>query len=83
MKETPTTLLSFQQTAYVKNSFVGEGGRLISDILEMSECLNLKGYIVTADNEKVFDFLSHYFLLACFKKYGYGNDFVKWVEMLL
>ena len=49
----------------------------------MSECLNLKGYIVTADNEKVFDFLSHYFLLACFKKYGYGNDFVKWVEMLL
>ena len=40
-----------QQTAYVKNRFTGEGGRFISDILEMSESLNLKGYIVTVDLE--------------------------------
>ena len=37
----------------------------------MSESLNLKGYL------KAFDSLNHYFLL------GYGNDFIKWVEMLL
>ena len=49
----------------------------------MSESLNLKGYIVTVDIEKAFDSLSHSFLLACLKKYGYGNDFKKWVEMLL
>ena len=67
----------------MKNRFIGEGGRLISDILEMSENLNLKGYIVTVDIEKAFDSLSHSFLLACLKKYGYGNDFIKWVEMLL
>ena len=67
----------------MKNRFIGEGGRLISDILEMSESLNLKGYIVTVDIEKAFDSLSHSFLLACLKKYGYGNDFIKWVEMLL
>ena len=30
---------SLQQTAYVKNKFIGEGRRLISDILEMSESL--------------------------------------------
>ena len=44
---------------------------------------NLKGYIVTVDIEKAFDSLSHSFLLACLKKYGYGNDFIKWVEILL
>ena len=38
---------------------------------------NLKGYIVTVDIEKAFDSLSHSFLLACLKKYGYGNDFIK------
>ena len=74
---------SLQQTAYVKNKFIGEGRRLISDILEMSESFNLKGYIVTVDIEKAFDSLSHSFLLACLKKYGYGNDFIKWVERLL
>ena len=83
LKETLPKLISFQQTAYVKNRFIGEGGRLISDILKMSESLNLKGYIVTVDIENAFDSLSYSFLLACLKKYGYGNDFIKWVEMLL
>ena len=38
--------------AYVKNRFIGEGRRLIYDILEMSKSLNLKGYIVTVHIEK-------------------------------
>ena len=49
----------------------------------MSESLNLKGYIVTVDIEKSFDSLNHSFLLFCLKKYGYGNNFIKLVEMLL
>ena len=43
----------------------------------------MKGYIATNDIEKAFDSLSHSFLLACLKKYGYRNDFIKWVEVLL
>ena len=61
----------------MKNRFIGERGRLISDILEMNESLNLKDYIVSVDIDKSFDSLSHSFLLACLKKYGYGNDFIK------
>ena len=49
----------------------------------MSESLNLKGYIVTVDIGKAFGSLSHSFLLACLKKYGYRYDFIKWVKMLL
>ena len=49
----------------------------------MSEVLNLKGYIVTVDIEKAVHSLSHSFLLVCLKKYGYANDFIKWVEILL
>ena len=52
-------------------------------MLEVSESLNLKGYIVNVRIEKAFNFLSHSFLLAFLKKYGYGNTFKKWVEMLL
>ena len=83
LKETLPKRISFQQRAYVKNRFIGEAERLFSDILEMCESLNLKGYIATLDTEKAFDSLSHSFLLACLKKYGCGNNFIKWVGMLL
>ena len=49
----------------------------------MNGSLNLKGYFVTVDIEKAFDSLGHSFLLVCLKKYGYGNDFIKEIEMLL
>ena len=49
----------------------------------MRESLNLKGHIVTVDIEKAFHSLSHSFLLVCLEIYGYGSDFIKWVEMLL
>ena len=76
LKETLPKLISFQQTEYVKNRFIGDGERLISDILEISESLNFKGFIVTLDIEKISDSLSHSFLLACLRKYEYGNDFI-------
>ena len=77
LKETLPDLISCQQTAYVKNRFIGEGGRLTSDILEISNVFNLRGYIVTVDIEKAFDSLSHSFLLACLKKFGFGHDVIK------
>ena len=82
IKETLPDLISCQQTAYVKNRFIGEGGRLTSDILEISNVFNLRGYIVTVDIEKAFDSLSHSFLLACLKKFGFGHDFIRWVKIL-
>ena len=60
-----------------KNRFIGEGGRLISDVLEISNVFNLRGYIVTVDIERVFDSLSHSFLLACLKKFGFAHDFIR------
>ena len=83
LKETLPDLISCQQTAYVKNRFIGEGGRLISDILEISNVFNLRGYVVTVEIGKEFDSLSHSFLLACLKKFGFGHDFIRWVKILL
>ena len=52
LKETLLDLIKRQQTAYVKNRFIGEGGSVISDILE-------------SDTEKVFDSSSHSYSLSC------------------
>ena len=65
LKETLLDLIKRQQTAYVKSRFIGEGGSVISDILEISNVFNLRGYIVTDDTEKVFDSSSHSYSLFC------------------
>ena len=56
-------LISTSKNAYVTNRFISEGGRLISDILEMIDILNMKGYLLTVDIEEAFDSVGHYFLL--------------------
>ena len=65
LKETLLDLIKRQQTAYVKSRFIGEGGSVISDILEISNVFNLRGYIVTDDTDKVFDSSSHSYSLFC------------------
>ena len=42
-------LISSNQTAYVKNRFINESGRLISDILEIAKILALECFLVTID----------------------------------
>ena len=48
-------LISSSQTAYAKNRFISESGRMILDILEISHLLALEGFLVTVDIEKVYD----------------------------
>ena len=83
LKTVLPTLISSQQTAYVKNRFIGESGRLISDIIEISGCFNITGFLVTMDIEKAFDSLDHSFLISVLKKFGFGKNFIFWIEILL
>ena len=83
IKEVLPSIISSEQTAYVKNRFIGEGGRLISDILEVSDTLNLNGYMVTIDFEKAFDSLNHKFLVQVLKKVGFPDYFIEWIKIFL
>ena len=44
LKNVLPKIISPNQNAYVKNRCISEGGRLISDLLEMSEVLNKEGF---------------------------------------
>ena len=44
LKEVLPDLISSQQTAYVKNRHIGESGRLTSDIMEITEIRDIKGF---------------------------------------
>ena len=47
----------------MENRCISEGGRLISDIIEIYGKENIPGYLVTIDLEKAFDSLDQDFLL--------------------
>ena len=82
-KKVLPNLISPQQTKYVKNRFIGESGRLIADITEITDVLNKEGFLVTMDIEKVLDLLDHTFLISVLKKSGFGNNFVCWIKTLI
>ena len=67
-------LVSTQQTAYVKNSYIGDGWRLISDIIEIARLK--KTFLATMDIEKAFYTLDHNFLISTLGKYGFGKNFI-------
>ena len=69
-------LISPQQTANVENRFIGESGRLIADIIEITDVINKEGFLVTMDIEKAFDSLDHTFVISVLKTFGFGKNFV-------
>ena len=58
LKNLLSSLTSTQQTACIKNRFIGEGGRLISDIVNICDRNNSGGFLVTIDIEKASDSLA-------------------------
>ena len=77
------SIVSSNQTAYVEKRCISESGRLISDIIEICDIENIPGYLVTMDLEKAFDSLDHDFLLCVLKKFGFGDNFITWIKILL
>ena len=76
-------MISPNQNAYVKSRCISEGGRLIYDILKMSEVLIKESFLVTIDIEKALESVNHHFLIAILKKIGFGTEFIEWIKVLL
>ena len=63
------------QVAYINNRFISESGRLMSDVLEITNSLDIEGILMAVDIEKAFDSINHSFLMDVLKKFGFGNNF--------
>ena len=83
LKDILPKIISSEQSAYARNRFIGENGRLIPDITEAADLFNIEGNIVAMDIEKAFDFLGHTFLIQVLKKQGFGKTFIRWVETII
>ena len=83
LKNVLHSLISSDQIANVKGRFISEGVRLISDVLEICDKLQIKDFLMTVDIGKAFDSINHCFLIKVLEKYGFEKDFIKWIKILL
>ena len=71
LKSVISTIVNKNQVAYVNNRFISESGRLISDVLEITDSLDIEGLLMTVDIEKILDSINHSFLMCVLKKFGF------------
>ena len=83
LKKVFPNLISPQQTAYAEHRFIGESGTFMADIIEITDILNNEGYLVTIDIIKAFDSLNNTSVTSVLKKFGFGHNFVSWIELLI
>ena len=82
IKEVLPCLISGQQVVYVQNRDIGENRRLISDI-EITNIRQMESSLVTMDLKKAFDSLDHNFLISVLKKFGFGQNFISSIGIIL
>ena len=74
LKSVISSIVNENQVPYVNNRFISDNGRLISDVLEITNSLDIEGILMTVDIEKAFDSINHSFLMCVLKKIGFGNQ---------
>ena len=67
----------------MENRFISKGGWLISDIIEVTNILKTKLYLLTVDLEKTFDLINHFFIFQVLQKFWVGKNFIKWIKFIL
>ena len=83
MRNVLASIANCDQTTYEKGRYIGESIRLINDILEYTEENNFEGLLFSVDFEKAFDSIEHPFILSTLESFGFGSQFIKWIETFL
>jgi exodeoxyribonuclease III len=76
------TLVNEDQVGFIKNRQSSTIIRLIDDVIEYLKEENKPGILLALDYSRAFDSISKEFMIWSFKKFGFGDNFIKWVEVL-
>ena len=66
----------------VKGCYIGENIRILLDTIEYTTGKIDPGLIAFLDFEKAFDSVSWTFLVKTLKVFNFGENFIKWIEIL-
>ena len=69
------------QSAFIKDCYIGEPLRIISDIMSYLDIKKEKGILFAADFQAAFDSLDYGFLKEALRVFGFHESFIKWVTV--
>lgn len=75
-------VINRDQVGYIKGRHVSTTLRTIDDIIEFYRLKEKPGILLALDFQKAFDSISKPYMLYAFKKFGFGESFIKWVQVL-
>ena len=82
MENVLISIVHCNQTAYVKDRYMGESICLITDLVAYTEENSIGGILFSADFEKDFDSIEHSFIFATLKSFGFGAQFIQWIRTI-
>ena len=71
------------QKGFVAGRYIGEVVRTTFDIIQYAKDNNKTGLLLLIDFEKAYDSISFNFINKTLKYFNFGNDLIKWVNILL
>ena len=76
------TIISSNQTGYVKGRYKGESIRIITDMMSFTEKKNIPELAVFLDFEKAFDSIEWCYLQKCLEAFNFGPQLRQWITVL-
>ena len=76
------TIISPNQTGYVKGRYIGESIRIITDMMSFTKKKNIAGLAVFLDFEKAFDSIEWCYLVKCLEVFNFGPQLRQWIRVL-
>uniref|UniRef100_A0A3Q3ASU9 Reverse transcriptase domain-containing protein n=1 Tax=Kryptolebias marmoratus TaxID=37003 RepID=A0A3Q3ASU9_KRYMA len=73
-------VISETQTGFMSKRSIHNNIRLVQDLLEYSDLVEDKGFILFLDFYKAFDMLEHQFLFKVLQMFGFGPNFCRIIE---
>ena len=70
------------QTCSIKGRSIADNLHLLRNVVDYVEQKCDSVAFVCLDQEKAFDRVNHKFLFKALHKYGFGQDFIQWIELL-
>ena len=83
LKKVVSSIVGTQQQGFIKGRNIANIIRGIDDIMDYVRSNNLKEILFIIDFKQAFDKINNSYITAVFKKFGFGDNFIKWLEILL
>ena len=75
-------LIHSDQTGFVKDRYIGQNIRLLSDLMEYTDVKKISGILLFIDFEKAFNSVEWIFIMNSLELFNFGPSIRKWFSIL-